>query len=584
MTGTEYARISGSYSTAYIGTYQVISQSTANNTSTIRLRGYFYYGGGSSVTSSYSTFQVNGTNVKTGSYNYSNGYHLLGSKDITVTHNNDGSFPTTNASIYANSYHMSGSASGRVYANKIDRLATVTSGVDFNDETQPTITFNNPANFQLAPYLSFWSNNVLLHQLTRAKGTYSSPYTWEITETERQAVRQALSNINSCIVSEGLDTYNGNTKLGSHSTGKNFTIINANPTFNSFEFEDTNTTTVALTGDNQKIIQGYSNVKVTIPTSYIATANKEATMTKYSFVCSDVQTDITYSSSESTNATINNVKSGVFNVYAIDSRNNSTLVTKNATQTIAYNSLVKGEISVTRQNGVSEETNLSLNGKVDLVNFGSVTNSIQEAKYRYKVTDSSTWSNYKNITVTTDSNGNFSFNGLIQGDTNTGFDEANAYNIEVVVSDRLSTITYTANIGSGIPNIALHKDGVGIMGKYDTNEGGELQVKGKNIFTNITTGSSVRANYKSDGNDVYVLRVAFSSGPGANATVNVDTGLTNKTIDKIEGVVGASSAIPIIVPDAYTRLRYRKDNGRIYFDNKGNESYAVPGYLDVYYH
>lgn len=101
---------------------------------------------------------------------------------------------------------------------------------------------------------------------------------------------------------------------------------------------------------------------------------------------------------------------------------------------------------------------------------------------------------------------------------------------------------------------------------------------------NITTGQSVKTNYKSDGNDVYVLRVAFSSGPGANATVNVDTGLVNKTVEKIEGVVGTSSTIPVIVPDAYTRLRYRKDSGRIYFDNASNESYASAGYLDVYYH
>ena len=38
-------------------------------------------------------------------------------------------------------------------------------------------------------------------------------------------------------------------------------------------------------------------------------------------------------------------------------------------------------------------------------------------------------------------------------------------------------------LNSGIPNIALHKNGVGIMGKYDETEGGLLQVAGKKILT-----------------------------------------------------------------------------------------------------
>lgn len=519
MTGSEYARISGSYSTAFIGTYQVLSQSTANNTTTFRLRGYFYYGGGTSVSSSYSTFQVNGTNVKTGSYNYSNGYHLLGSKDITVTHNNDGSFPTTNASIYANSYHMSGSKSGRIYANKINRYANLTEAPNFNDEQNPTIKYSNPA-----------GNNVNVLQacisLTGAKDDVpyrninktGNSYTFELTENERNILRNASKNRNSITVKFYVKTViNGATNFST--LNRTFSIINANPTFSNFEFEDVNPTTLALTGNNQNIIQGYSNVKATIPVEYIATANKYATMSKYSFVVSDAQRDITYSSDSSTNNTIENVKSGVFNVYAIDSRNNSTLVTKNANQTISYNPLVKGNISIARQNGVAEETNLTISGTIDLVDFGNVVNSIQEAKYRYKITDSSTWSNYTDITVSVDNDGNISFNDLIEGDTGDGFDIGHSYNIEVLISDELSTIVYTANLGSGIPNIALHKNGVGIMGKYDTTEGGLLQIAGKNIFRYST--NEYDTGYKwIDGRTIYGKVFELTVGNDSNISFN----------------------------------------------------------------
>jgi len=57
-TGTEFARISGSYKTHNIGTYQLSSQDVINNKSYFKLRDYFTYEGGTQVTSSYSTFKI----------------------------------------------------------------------------------------------------------------------------------------------------------------------------------------------------------------------------------------------------------------------------------------------------------------------------------------------------------------------------------------------------------------------------------------------------------------------------------------------------------------------------------------------
>ena len=494
MNGTEFARVSGSYRTAFIGTYQVLGQDTGGNYTTFRLYGYFYYGGGTQVSSQTSGgFYLDGTYIYGASYTFGPGYHLLGTKDITVGHNNDGSFPGRYVGISAQSWHMSGSAGGNIYAGNITRQAYVTGTTDFNDEGNPRITFTNPAGFRINARLEFAGTVIRRDNIAN-----TGSYTFNLTSAERDLLRSKCPNSNKLTVREVIATCISGTSEAFWSwQDKTMTIVNANPTFSNFEFEDVNPITLALTGNNQNIIQGYSNVKATIPANYIATANKYATMSKYSFTCSDVQRDITYSSDSSTNNTIENVKSGVFNVYAIDSRNNSTLVTKNANQTISYNPLVKGNISIARQNGVAEETNLTISGTIDLVDFGNVVNSIQEAKYRYKITDSSTWSNYTDITVSVDNEGNITFNDLIEGDTGDGFDIGHSYNIEVLISDELSTIVYTANLGSGIPNIALHKNGVGIMGKYDTNEGGLLQVAGRNMghgIKTITGTITVQAN------------------------------------------------------------------------------------------
>ena len=479
MIGSEFARINGSYNTAYICTYQVIEQNVSGNYTVFRLYGYFYYGGGTQVRSETSGgFYLDGTYIYSSNYTFSPGYHLLGTKDITVGHNNDGSYPGRYVGISASSYHMSGSTGGNIYAGNINRLATINSFTGNDIEGSFNVTYTS--------YVSSYTYKLRIsipNVIALETFNYSSGTTFTLSNNSITYLYNYMRNANSVRIGAVIETWNGGTKLGESVELINVCVIsNANPIFTNFTFEDTNAITVALTGNNQNIIQGYSNVKATIPVEFIAEAQKGASLVKYSFTCSDDQRDITYSATESTNNTIENVKSGVFNVYAIDSRNNSTLVTKNAGTTIAYNPLTKGDISVTRQNGSSEQTTLALNGKADLVDFGDVINSIQEAKFRYKITDSSAWSNYNNITLTVDNDGNYSFNGLIQGDTNNGFDVEHSYNIEVVISDELSSVTFTANLGSGIPNIALHKNGVGIMGKYNQNNGGLFQISGENVF------------------------------------------------------------------------------------------------------
>ena len=542
MNGTEFARVGGSYNTAFIGTYQVLSQSTSGNYTTFRLYGYFYYGGGTQVSSQTSGgFYLDGTYIYGASYTFGPGYHLLGTKDITVGHNNDGSYPGRYVGISAQSWHMSGNTGGNIYAGNIARFATITNApATLTDEGSFWFSYSNPANSSMNCWIEV--SPVGEHLCERQLSGTSGTYTWELTQSEREQIRAKMPNTNSAICRLGLYSTIGGSTNASY-VDKTLTIVNANPIFNNFVFEDTNTVTLSLTGNNQNIIQGYSNVKATIPVEFIAEAQKSASMIKYSFTCSDVQRDITYSSDSSTNNTIENVKSGVFNVYAIDSRNNSTLVTKNANQTISYNPLVKGNISIARQNGVAEETTLTINGTIDLKDFGQVVNSIQESKYRYKTTDSSTWSNYKNITVSVDNEGNISFSNLIQGDTADGFDIGNSYNIEVLISDELSSVTFTANLGSGVPNIALHKNGVGIMGKYDTTEGGALQIEGKNIFKYST--SEVKTGYKwIDGKPIYRKIFTGNMTNTTNSWINLQQcNLTNAdSILDIKGTITNTSS------------------------------------------
>ena len=481
MYGTEFARIGGNYSTALVGTYEVLGQSTENNSTTFRLHLYFNYWGGSQVSSSYSDLKLDGDTKQSGGFSFSPGEHWLGSKDIVVYHNDDGTFPGRYVEIYANSYIMNGTAGGWLSAGTIPR-ASQPSCITYPNNTENVGSIGSSFYIHMNRKSGSFTHTVRYSWYSKS-GTIATGVTDNCNWTIPEIFASDIPNDKSGWGTIYADTYNGNTYIGTKSCRFTCSVTNANPTFNDFDFEDVNETTVALTGNNQDLIKNYSNLQVTITSNNKATANKYATMNKYRLTNGTISNDIKYSSTNNVSSVLNNTESGIINIYAIDSRNNSTLVTKNANEFINYIPLQKSNISVTRQNGVSEIVTLTFNGNIDLVNFGVVTNSIKQSKYRYKTTDNSQWSAYNNITVTVNNNGEFSFNSNIAGDTQSlGFDINNSYNFEVYIEDELSSITFTANLNSGIPNIALHKNGVGIMGKYDETEGGLLQVAGKDIM------------------------------------------------------------------------------------------------------
>lgn len=478
MNGTEFARISGKYSTAFIGTYERTGQNNAGNYSTFKIRIYGYYGGGTKTSSSYGTVWISGTQYSIGGYTLTPGYKLLASKDITVSHNGDGSFPYTTVAFAINSYHANGETSGAISASTIPRQANVTGYNDFNDEQNPTITYNNPGGFRINARLEFAGTNIKRDNISN-----TGSYTFNLTDAERKLLRQKCTGSSMTVRGVIATCIGGTTENYWSYWDRTMTIVNGNPTFDNFNFADSNTKTVALTGNNTSIVKGYSNVKVTIPTSMKATAKKEASLSKYRVsIGTAIPVDITYSSDKDVNGTVNNADSSTINVYAIDSRNNSKLVSKQATNFISYSNIEKGNIDVVRTNGVSEDVTLKINGTFNKVNFGKITNSIKSAQYRYRIKGTDTWSSYNNLTLTIKDN-NFSYNGLIKGDTKTlGFNVEHSYEVEVLVKDELSEATFTDTFGSGTPNIALAKNGVGIMGKYNESVGGDLQIRGKNPF------------------------------------------------------------------------------------------------------
>lgn len=440
----------------------------------------------------------------------SNNWVELGRHTITASHNNDG---TLTINISGSVTGPSGtslsdktsSGSQNVTLDTIPRQANIISGMDFNDEQNPTITFTNPANFRVNLRLEFGGTHI---QRDNVPNTGS--YTFNLTNAERDLLRSKCQNSNYLGVRETVASYVNSSSENAWSWhDKTMSIINANPTFSDFDFFDINSTTIALTGNTQYNVNGYSNIRVYIPTNKKAEANKQATMSKYQFrVGNGNPVDITYSSSESVYATINNASSGVYNVYAIDSRNNTTLVTKLATQEIAYTpvSFDVNSCYATRSNGgVGGDVTLNYSGTFWNNNFGQVTNSIKSASYEFKKTTDSTWiTGTTDITPTVNGN-NFSFSGLVRSDNQDyTFDLESSYDFRITITDELSTKTIQLTpLSSGTPNLALADNGVAIMGKYDETLGGYLQVAGS-VIGRTFSGTADPTSSLGENGDIYL--------------------------------------------------------------------------------
>lgn len=100
----------------YIGSYDLLSQDPIANTSLIRLYGSVYNSNSyASYGSDWGTFKLDGTTIYDDSYRFYYGTTSLGTKDIVVAHNTDGSFPSQSIGLYADSYHFNGqSATGTI--------------------------------------------------------------------------------------------------------------------------------------------------------------------------------------------------------------------------------------------------------------------------------------------------------------------------------------------------------------------------------------------------------------------------------------------------------------------------------------
>ena len=454
---------------AYLRVYAKIErQDLVNNKSYVNIKQAIYatadyiYTGDNSY---YLNSNIGSTGNRSGSFTFHAGETVVSTVNAWANHNNDGTFTLSGSAGFTSIAWNKGSS-----GNYSATLPTIPRGSKINDFSG-SFNLGDPVTFSITKnvdsyydvlQIGFIKDNTTEYVVLDTIENVENGYVWNPTEAMLNTIYTNTPTQNSRTLTFRLSTYTDSTKatqIGDTNEKTNVgMIVNANPTFTSFNYEDANSNTIALTGNSSKIINGYSTLRIS---NLAATANKGATLQLIQI------NDIQYPYSENFTIDIEKWTSNKITIYVIDSRNNSTkLETLIGINFINYTEKTITERSCLREGSINEESILSFKGTFFNSSFGAVANTLT-ASYKYKETGSNAWISGITALNLTINNNNFNFEGYIKGDTNVGFSADKSFDIQIIITDLLSERSITLILAVGEPAIDVYKSNVAFGGIYD---------------------------------------------------------------------------------------------------------------------
>ena len=499
---------SGSFSTGSTGygypspnkltfTWSLTSQSTTNNTSTIHYRVYADGGATNNWQMLYNaSVNVDGATQSGSGIQAWQGQTIF-EGDKTITHNSDGS-KSFSASAAGGFYYSSGSASGSGSWNLPTIARASTPSINTSPNNSPDVNIGDTMTIYTNRKSSAFTHTVVLNfgNYAYTIGTNVATSIQLDTSTIASNLYQQIPNAAVGVGQIVLTTYNGSTNIGTKTCELKLYVVDSNPTFNQ-AYQDTNSTTTAITGNNQQIIQNNSTLQVKITN---AQAKNYATLASSKVVINDVTYSGTFSGSSSTiNVGALNLSSNIAaKVTVTDSRGIST--TSDLPLTILPWANPTAVISLARQNNFYAETNINVNADyASLDNKNTIT-----IKARYKKTTDSSYSAYVTLqdavtsTLTLDNN--------------------YAWDVQVLLTDKIGSTTYNLSLTRGLPMVFFDtkRNSTSFNGFPQNDDSvevtGDLYVNGENILGRILGYGQIAQMVTGDWNTACGTRSGFYMG------------------------------------------------------------------------
>lgn len=473
--------------------WELVTQSSQNNTSTIS---WTLEGDGTGQVSRYKAgnFKVviDGTTVyQTSEDNRIWLYDgtVVASGNYTLTHDSTGNKSFTvsiQAGIYT--YAVNCTGSGSFTLPTISRISSINNIVGSN--TSDTLQVN------YTKYVSSYTDNLIVaigENRIQTINSYVSGASFTFDSNALNAIYAAVTTSKTITLNFRLQTYNGGTLVGTSTVvNKTFTIDNSNPTIGTLAYSDINSTTTAITSNNQYIIRNNSTLQVTVGS--LAAINN-ATLATLTLTGGGISRTITLSGTTDS--------SEVVNIGTVNQANNFTLTatltdSRGYTATKTVNVLVydwvlpTAVITAQRVDNYYTTTNVTPNATYSSIGGHNVLTITAQ----YKKTSESSYG-----AATTLTNGST---------TALSLDNAFEWNLKVIVADSLGTTTYNLIIGKGLPIFFIDRliNSVGINCFPQQNS--SLEVNGVRLDDKIYIGSqSIYDYYETSAQGETVLVTAY---------------------------------------------------------------------------
>lgn len=481
-----------------IFSWSQVSQSIENNTTTINWELKLTADSSGTINSTAEkTWTVNldgishhGTNTVGIS---ANSTKVLASGTRTIAHGVDGTktfsysfsqvFGITFSGVYINS--KLGSGSGTL--NPIYSGAKISVAPNFNDEESPRLQYINSAgsavtSLQACISLTGAAAEVPYRDIPIVD---HGGYTFNFTDAERDILRKAVTAGTTRTVYYYIKTTIG-SRVIYDSVPRTFTIINGNPSI-APTVVDSNSVTLALTGNNTKMVKGYSNATYSIG----ATVKKAATIkSQYCRNGEETRTAAT--------GTINKVTNGVFNFSVVDSRNMS-----------ASAGISRTLINYVPLTAAIQSSNLTTTGALSVTiagnyfngSFGAVSNSMEISYVLKENGAAGKTTSLGAVTPTIPTTNQYSYSIALNN-----LNYSSSYEIIITIKDKLETKTVSKVITS-TPLFDWGKTNF----KHHTN----LYLdNNKTLRSNFTDGSDVQLLGLNSSNNLVIGWGGYDTGGG----------------------------------------------------------------------
>lgn len=226
----------------------------------------------------------------------------------------------------------------------------------------------------------------------------------------------------------------------------------AAPIFTNFTYADISSDATALSGSNQILVAGYSEILINASTA----AAQTGTIVSYSASYGSSDLSVRSTSSTFNLAGINISGTNPLTVTVTDSYGRSTSVTKQVT-TITYTKITQGALVLSTE-VVNDERVVHASVSGSFYNTGN--NDLEEFYYQYRRSDETTWSTKVDVTPTV-SGGNFSISDYVL----PALDPDYSYYIRFVSSDLLTSTFSEAVLSTDVPLMSFRSGMVGVNNK-----------------------------------------------------------------------------------------------------------------------